>query len=74
MKELKMSEQACKNDERRDELLERVQTASAVTLPPHLFEQLYLGPKSYTDGKLRRIFGNPSPIGEASLFHAHGWC
>lgn len=32
-----MSEQACKNDDRRDELLERVQTASAVTLPPHLF-------------------------------------
>ncbi|RJE24725.1 hypothetical protein PHISCL_02934 [Aspergillus sclerotialis] len=61
-----MSEQVYKNDQPRDELLERVQTASYVSIP-HIFEQLYLGPRNNTDGKLRRMLGNPTPIGETFI-------
>ena len=72
-KELETSEQVYKNSESRDELLDRVQTPGAVSLPPHLFEQIYLGPKNNSDGKLRRTLGNPSPIGEIFPFHPYDW-
>ncbi|KFH47467.1 hypothetical protein ACRE_016310 [Hapsidospora chrysogenum ATCC 11550] len=58
-----MSDQNSKpNDFRDDDMLNRVHTAGAVSIPPHLFEQLYLSPKNAVDGRLRQTFGNPTPI------------
>ncbi|KAI0509148.1 GPR1/FUN34/yaaH family-domain-containing protein [Xylaria bambusicola] len=48
--------------EHRDEMLERVKTTGAISMPPELFEQLYLAPKNHVSGQLRHTFGNPTPI------------
>jgi hypothetical protein len=58
----------------RDETLDRVHTAGAVSLPPHIFEQLYLGPKNDVSGKLRSTFGNPTPIGKLMSQYAAYSC
>lgn len=63
-----MSDQNSKpNDFRDEDMLNRVHTAGAVSIPPHLFEQLYLSPKNAVDGRLRQTFGNPTPIGKSLL-------
>lgn len=62
-----MSEQTDKINDSRDEMLDRVQTAGAVSIPPHIFEQLYLGPKNNVHGKLRQTFGNPTPVGKTAF-------
>ena len=49
---------------RDDDLLERVRTAGAISIPPNIFEQLYLAPKNDIHGKLRQTFGNPTPVGK----------
>jgi hypothetical protein len=62
-----MSDQSSKpNDSRDEDMLDRVRTAGAVSIPPHLFEQLYLSPKNVVDGRLRHTFGNPTPVGMVS--------
>jgi hypothetical protein len=35
-----------------------------MTIPPELFEQLYLSPKNRVKGDLRQTVGNPTPIGK----------
>lgn len=44
------------------EMIDRVQTAGAISLSPELFEQLYLAPKNKVKGDLRQTLGNPTPI------------
>lgn len=67
-----MSDVNSKLESPRDEVLDRIQTAGAVSLPPHLFEQLYLGPKTDVHGKLRQTFGNPTPIGRLIPMYLFG--
>ncbi|KAL9023706.1 MAG: hypothetical protein Q9196_007030, partial [Gyalolechia fulgens] len=40
----------------------RLRTAGSINIPPDLFENLYLAPKSRVKGELRNTFGNPTPI------------
>ncbi|KAJ5378364.1 GPR1/FUN34/yaaH family-domain-containing protein [Penicillium cosmopolitanum] len=42
--------------------LQRIKTAGSVSIPPELFEQLYLSPHNRVKGELRQTFGNPTPI------------
>ncbi|KAF5010212.1 hypothetical protein FDECE_3624 [Fusarium decemcellulare] len=42
--------------------LGRIETAASIPIPPELFEQLYLAPKTNIKGKLRQTFGNPTPV------------
>lgn len=54
--------------ESRDERLDRVRTAGAISISPELFEQLYLSPKNNVNGQLRRTFGNPTPLGKITTW------
>jgi hypothetical protein len=47
--------------------LQRIRTAGSISIPPELFEQLYLAPKNRVKGELRQTFGNPTPIGKSFL-------
>ncbi|KAH6891482.1 GPR1/FUN34/yaaH family-domain-containing protein [Thelonectria olida] len=49
-------------NEHRDEVLDRIQTAASISIPPELFEQLYLSPQNQVKGQLRQTFGNPTPL------------
>lgn len=42
--------------------LERIRTAGSVSIPPELFEKLYLSPENRVKGDLRKTFGNPTPM------------
>ena len=42
--------------------LEKVKTAQSVSVPPELFEQMFLAPKTAVAGQLRLTFGNPTPV------------
>ena len=42
--------------------LERVRTAGSISIPPELFEKLYLSPENRVKGDLRKTFGNPTPL------------
>lgn len=42
--------------------LQRIKTAGSVSIPPELFEKLYLSPESKVKGDLRKTFGNPTPM------------
>ena len=53
-------------DDKPSDPLERIRTAGSVSIPPELFEQLYLAPFGRVKGELRQTFGNPTPIGQAS--------
>lgn len=46
----------------RQETLNRIRTASSVSMSPELFEKLYLTPANKVRGELRRTFANPTPI------------
>ncbi|KAI1501736.1 GPR1/FUN34/YaaH-class plasma membrane protein [Biscogniauxia marginata] len=35
----------------------------SISIPPELFEKLYLSPQNQVKGDLRKTFGNPTPIG-----------
>ncbi|KAH7121569.1 GPR1/FUN34/yaaH family-domain-containing protein [Dactylonectria macrodidyma] len=50
-------------NEHRDEMLDRIQTAASISLSPELFEQLYLSPQNQVKGQLRQTLGNPTPVG-----------
>lgn len=49
------------NDSHAD-TLHRVRTAGSVSIPPELFEKLYLSPENKISGDLRKTFGNPTPL------------
>ncbi|KAI9756776.1 MAG: hypothetical protein M4579_003693 [Chaenotheca gracillima] len=42
--------------------LRRKQTSGSVTMPPELFEKLYLTPQSEVKHDLRKTFANPTPL------------
>ncbi|MDI1492706.1 MAG: hypothetical protein OHK93_004488 [Ramalina farinacea] len=45
-----------------DDALHRVRTAGSISIPPDLFEKLYLSPENRVKGDLRKTFGNPTPL------------
>ncbi|KAK9471084.1 GPR1/FUN34/yaaH family-domain-containing protein [Dipodascopsis tothii] len=45
----------------RDQLLTRIRTSNSVSIPPELFEKLYLSPEKHVKGNLRQTFANPTP-------------
>ena len=49
------------NDSQGD-ALQRVRTAGSISIPPELFEKLYLSPENRVTGDLRKTFGNPTPL------------
>lgn len=49
------------NDTQGD-ALERIRTAGSISIPPELFEKLYLSPENRVRGDLRKTFGNPTPV------------
>lgn len=42
--------------------LQRIRTAGSISIPPELFEKLYLSPENRVKGDLRKTFGNPTPL------------
>lgn len=48
---------------KHQDVLERVRTAGTVSIPPELFEQMFLAPETRVKGDLRVTFGNPTGIG-----------
>ncbi len=46
----------------KDDALERIRTAGSVSIPPELFEKLYLSPENRVSGDLRKTFANPTPL------------
>lgn len=49
-------------NESPENALARIRTAGSVSIPPELFEKLYLSPESKVKGDLRKTFGNPTPM------------
>lgn len=47
-----------------EDMLERVRTASTITIPPEIFEQMFLSPENKVKGQLRQTLANPTPIGK----------
>ena len=52
-----------KNSKEYDNEQLRNALTNTMTLPPELFEQIYLNPKTEVKGDLRKTFGNPTPLG-----------
>ena len=50
------------NNDTHESVLEKVRTAGSVSIPPELFEKLYLSPETRVHGDLRRTIGNPTPM------------
>ena len=48
--------------ESTDTALQKIRTARSVSIPPELFEKLYLSPQNVVKGDLRKTFGNPTPL------------
>lgn len=48
-------------------MLERVRTSGSVTIPPEMFEQMFLSPQNRVKGDLRQTFGNPTGIAIAGF-------
>ena len=46
----------------KDDALERIRTAGSISIPPELFEKLYLSPENRVSGDLMKTFGNPTPL------------
>ena len=42
--------------------LRRIRTAGSISIPPDVFEKLYLSPENRVKGDLRKTFGNPTPL------------
>ena len=49
-------------NERIDDALKRIRTAGSISIPPELFEKLYLSPENKVKGELRKTFANPTPV------------
>ncbi|KAK3704136.1 hypothetical protein LTR37_013976 [Vermiconidia calcicola] len=50
-------------EETHESALNRVKSAGLLTISPELFERLYLNPQTQVKGDLRKIVGNPTPLG-----------
>jgi hypothetical protein len=46
----------------REDTLRKIRTADSVSIPLDVFEKLYLNPQQPAAGKLRKTFGNPTPV------------
>ncbi|KAI0160749.1 hypothetical protein GGR57DRAFT_456233 [Xylariaceae sp. FL1272] len=44
-------------------LIRHIQTGGSITMPPEMFEKLYLSPQNRVKGELRKTLGNPTAIG-----------
>ena len=42
--------------------LQKIRTAGSISIPPDVFEKLYLSPENRVKGDLRKTFGNPTPM------------
>lgn len=42
--------------------MQRMMTNGSISLPPDVFEKLYLQPQNAVKGQLRKTFGNPTPM------------
>lgn len=45
-----------------DNALQKIRTAGSISIPPELFEKLYLSPENKVKGDLRKTLGNPTPL------------
>jgi len=45
-----------------DQMLNRIRTAGSISMPPELFEKIYLSPENRVKGDLRKTFANPTPL------------
>jgi hypothetical protein len=52
----------------RDDLLRRVQTADSVFLPREVFEALYLNPERNVPGDLRKKVSEKTPVASRAYF------
>ncbi|KIM93817.1 hypothetical protein OIDMADRAFT_172920 [Oidiodendron maius Zn] len=50
-------------NESREDTLRRIRTAGSITIPPEMFEKMYLTPANKVKGDLRFKFANPTPLG-----------
>lgn len=59
-------EKNCSNDSMMDvgngNGMEKLRAAPSVSIPPELFEKLYLSPQNQVKGELQSTFGNPTPM------------
>ena len=55
-------EQTIQADGDPREGISRIRTAGAITIPPEIFEKLYLTPANKVKGDLRYKFANPTPL------------
>jgi uncharacterized protein len=49
-------------DSLRERELSKLDTAGSVVMTKELFEKLYLQPETRVAGRLRKTFGNPTPL------------
>lgn len=46
----------------REDILRKIRTVDTVAIPLDVFEKLYLNPQQPAVGRLRKTFGNPTPV------------
>ncbi|CAK4015529.1 related to GPR1 and Fun34p [Lecanosticta acicola] len=51
--------------------LQKVRTEGSITITPEMFERMYLGPQTKVSGDLRKVLGNPTPIGLGGFLIAY---
>lgn len=51
--------------------LSQVRTEGSITLTPEMFERMYLSPQNKVSGDLRKIIGNPTPLGLGGFLIAY---
>ena len=49
-------------EETRENALQRIRTASSISISPELFEKIYLSPENQIKGDLRKMLGNSTPL------------
>lgn len=57
-----MAQQDNKDFEVHDSASLRARSGGNISMPPDVFEKLYLQPQSPVTGDLRSKFGNPTPL------------
>jgi len=61
-----MAEHDVKGYAGADGITSRETSRGNISMPPELFEKLYLQPQNAVKGDLRQKFGNPTPLYETS--------
>uniref|UniRef100_A0A2D3UVC2 Related to Y.lipolytica GPR1 protein and Fun34p n=1 Tax=Ramularia collo-cygni TaxID=112498 RepID=A0A2D3UVC2_9PEZI len=59
------------NDTKGMPSLTQVKTEGSIVLTPEMFERMYLAPQTKVDGGLRKVLGNPTPIGLGGFLIAY---